>query len=125
GAGKLWSEIADRVLSIICCLLAPASTHSVRFRNCASSVRAAAALKQFGPRSLGFQNSGASKPAAQERSTRQAKPCLPLTTVSERRPPRRRTLASAEIDGGAALRASAISSARLLSRYCSIGAIVG
>src|SRR5215471_4340545 len=82
GGLKLWSTTAAVVLSIICSLVAPASTHSVSLRYRGSSVRAATGLKQFGARSLGFQNSGSSKPAAQERSTKQTKPFLPLTAVS-------------------------------------------
>src|SRR6516164_105349 len=82
GGLKLWSATAAVVLSISCCLVAPASTHSVRLRYRGSSVRAAGGLKQFGARSLGFQNSASSKPAAQERSTKQTKPLLPLTAVS-------------------------------------------
>jgi hypothetical protein len=45
-------------------------------------VRAAGGLKQFGARILGFQNPGSSKPAAQERSTKQTKPFLPFAAVS-------------------------------------------
>src|SRR6516225_6790390 len=108
GGLKLWSATAAVVLSIICSLVTPANTHSVRLRYCGSSVRAAGGLKQFGARSLGFQNSGSLKPAAQERSTKQTKPFLPLTATSYPRLPSTSTSASAEIDGGAALRASAI-----------------
>ena len=78
----MWLAKAARVRSIICSLVAPASTHSVRFRYCGSSVRAAGALKQFGARIFGFQNSASSKPAAHERSTKQTKPFVPLTAVS-------------------------------------------
>src|SRR5215469_12664619 len=40
GGLKLWSATAAVVLSIICCLVAPASTHSVRLRYRGSSVEA-------------------------------------------------------------------------------------
>src|SRR5215475_5635660 len=105
GGLKCWLATAALVFSISCCLLAPDSTHLVRSRYWGSSVRAAGELKQFGARSLGFQKSGSSKPAAQERSTKQTKPFLPLTAVSYPWLPSTRTSASAEIDGGAALRA--------------------
>src|SRR6266478_1172792 len=43
---------------------------------------AAAEFKHIGARSLGFQNSASSNPAAQDRQTRQIKPFLPLAAVS-------------------------------------------
>src|SRR5262249_47156446 len=125
GALKSWLATAALVRLIICCLVAPAKTHSLRLRYWGSSVRAAGGLKQFGARSLGFQNSGSSKPAAHERSTKQTKPFFPFTAVSYPRLPSTSTRASPEMDGGEALRASAISSSRLAMRYCSTGAISG
>src|SRR5215471_4478669 len=116
---------AALVLSMISGFGTPASTHSVRLRITGSSVRTAGALKQFGARSLGFQNCRSSKPAVQERSTKQTNSFLPFTAVSYPWRPRTSTVASPEIDGGAAVRARAISSARLAMRYCSTGAIAG
>src|ERR1700743_239442 len=101
GSVNVWLATAARVLSIICSLVAPARTHSVRLRYCGSSVRAATELKQFGDRILGFQNSGSSNPAAHERSTKQTKPFFPLMAVSYPLAPRTSTSASDEIEGGA------------------------
>src|SRR5260221_11383204 len=78
---------ADRAFSIICCLLVPARTHSVRARYCGRTLRTAAGLKQFGARTLGFQNSGSSNPAAHDRSTKQVKPFVPLLAISYARLP--------------------------------------
>src|SRR5450432_645437 len=127
GSGDLnsWAAMAERAFVFISCLLTPANTHSVRLTYCGSTVRTAGGLKQFGARSFGFQNCGSSKPASQERSTKQTKPFLPLTAVSYPRSPSTSTSASAEIEGGAAVRASAISSSRAEIRYCPIGAIAG
>src|SRR5450432_3001101 len=122
---KVLSASAALVRAIISGFDAPASTHSVRLRYWDRTSRAAGALKQLGERTLGFQNSASSNLSAQERSTMQTKSFLPLTAVSKPWPPSTSTSASAEIDGGAALRARAISSSRLAMRYCSLGAIVG
>src|SRR5262249_26047713 len=117
GVPKVWLAIAARALSIICTLSTPASAHSVRFRYCGSTLRTAGGLKQFGARSLGFQNSASSKPADQERSTKHTKPFLPLAAVSYPCLPSTSTSASAEIESGAAPRASAISSCAVAMRY--------
>src|SRR5215467_2048339 len=125
GAPKVWLATAARALSIICALSTPASAHSVRFRYCGSTLRTAGGLKQLGARSFGFQNSASSKLAAQERSTKHTKPLLPLTAVAYPCLPSTSASASAEIEGGAAVRASVISSCASAMRYCSTGAIAG
>ena len=86
--------------------------------------RAAGELKQTGERSLGFQKSGSSLPAAQERHTMHTNPFLPFTAISYPCRPRIMTSASREMDSGAALRAKAISAVRSI-RYWSSEAIVG
>ena len=50
--------------------------------NCASSVRAAGALKQFGALIFGFQNSGSSNDALHERSMKHTDPFFPFTASS-------------------------------------------
>src|SRR3984893_17915370 len=82
GAVKRRLANATRAFSIIRSLPIPASAHSVRCKYCGSTLRTAGGLKQFGARSLGFQNSASPKPAAHERSTKHTKPFLPLTPVS-------------------------------------------
>src|ERR1700747_2744197 len=98
-------------------LESPANTNSVLLNVSGRMDRTAGGLKQIGPRIFGFQNSGKSNGDIHDRSTRQAKPFLPLTAVSYPRRPSTMTSASVEIDGGAALRAIAISAFRSAIRY--------
>ena len=56
----------------------PAKTSLVLSRKIGRKVRAAAALKQLGERTLGFQKSASVVAAAQERSTMQTKPLVPF-----------------------------------------------
>src|SRR5215472_2277290 len=124
GAVNVWLAYAAFDFSMICCLLAPANAHSVRFKYCGSTERTAGGLKQFGARILGSQNSVSPNGAVQARSMKQTKPFLPFTAVSYPWLPSTSTSALAEIDGGAALRASAISSSALM-RYSASGAMTG
>jgi hypothetical protein len=87
----------------------PANTSLVFIKNVGTKVLAAAGLKQMGARTLGFQNSGSSVAAPQDRSTMHKKPFVPFTAVAYPCGPSTITSAASEIDGGAAVRASAIS----------------
>src|SRR5215469_6930917 len=78
----------------------------------------------MGLRFLGLQNSGLLNGPANALPTTQTKPFFPWTAVSKFFGPSTRISASREIDGGAAVRASAISASRFI-RYCSIGAMLG
>src|SRR5258708_28855464 len=78
----------------------------------------------MGLRFFRFQNSGLFSGPANALPTRQTKPFLPLTAVSKFFCPNTIISASRDIDGGAAVRAIAISAARAI-RYCSIGAMPG
>src|SRR5262245_59232078 len=78
----------------------------------------------MGLRFLGLQNSGLLNGPANALPTTQTKPFLPWTAVSKFFRPRTRISASRDIDGGAAVRANAISASRFI-RYCSIGAMLG
>src|SRR5277367_3302825 len=98
---------------------------SVRLMVSGRIVRAAAGLKQAGTRTLGFQNSTELNGDVHDRSTTQTKPFFPSMAVSYPRHPRTRIFASADMDSGAALRASAISALRSGIRYCSIEAMLG
>src|SRR5580658_1026765 len=86
---------------------------------------AAAALKQLGERTLGFQKSGASVDAAQPRSTIQRKPLVPFTAVVYPVGVSTITSAASAMDAGAALRARAISVFSSAIRYFSRGAMDG
>src|SRR3954465_13212217 len=88
-----------------------------------TNVLVAGGLKQIGARTFGFQNSGLSLAAAHDRATRQRKPFLPFTAVVYPSVVSTITSASAEIDAGAALRASAISESLSGIRYWFRGAI--
>ena len=110
--------------SIICALVRPARAHSVRCKYCGSTLRTAGGLKQFGARSLGFQNSGSSKPAVQARSIKHVQPLVPLTATLYPVFVNTSTVARAETDDGPPVRAIAISIAPGM-RYFSTGAIVG
>src|SRR5271167_4678025 len=109
---------------MICSLDIPDSTSSVRLIVRGRIERTAGGLKQIGPRIFGFQNCAKSNGDIHDRSTRQAKPFVPLTAVSYPCRPKTITSASPEIDGGAALRAIAISAPRSVIRYSSRGAIL-
>src|SRR5215475_3188515 len=63
------------------CLDFPASTSFVFIKKMGANVFAAGGLKQMGERTLGFQKSGSSVAAPQDRSTRQRKPFVPFTAV--------------------------------------------
>src|SRR5215469_2640602 len=102
---------------MISAFVLPANTISVLLRVVGKTDRAAGGLKQIGPRTLGFQNSGASEGDIQPRSTTHTNPFLPSTAVSYPFFPSTRTVALCEIDSGAALRAKAISAFRSAIRY--------
>src|SRR5215831_2137150 len=87
------------------------------------SDRTAGGFMQMGLRFFGLQNSGLFNGPANALPTTQTKPFLPRTAVSKFFCPSTRISASREIDGGAAVRASAISASRSI-RYCSIGAML-
>src|SRR5579864_2123633 len=78
----------------------------------------------MGLRFFGFQNSGLLNGPANALPTAQTKPFFPLTATSKFFSPSTRISASRDIDGGAAVRAIAISASRSI-RYCSIGAMLG
>src|SRR5258708_11955914 len=78
----------------------------------------------MGLRFLGFQNSGLFNGPANALPTAQTKPFLPWTAISKFFCPSTKISASRDIDGGAAVRASAISASRSI-RYCAIGAMLG
>src|SRR5690348_15546015 len=78
----------------------------------------------MGERTLGFQNSGRRLGAAHDRSTRQTNSFFPSATVVYPPRPITNTWASAEMAGGAALRARATSASRPI-RYFARGAIRG
>src|SRR5579862_2171581 len=78
----------------------------------------------MGLRFFGFQNSGLLNGPANALPTTHTKPFLPWIAVSKFFFPSTRIVASRDIDGGAAVRASAISASRSI-RYCAIGAMVG
>src|SRR5579862_608174 len=120
------SLLATAVLiaSVIWALEAPANAMPVSLMAYGMRDRAAGGLKQMGLRFFGFQNSGLFNGPANALPTRQTKPFLPWTAVSKFFCPSTRTVASRDIDGGAAVRAIAISASRSI-RYCSIGAMVG
>src|SRR5271170_7035063 len=103
----------------------PASTNLVFIRKIGTKVLVAAALKQCGARNLGFQKFGLSVAAPQPRSTRHMKPFLPGATVLYPSLVSTITSASPEMDGGAAVRASAISAFWSAIRYSLKGAIAG
>src|SRR6202035_473117 len=103
----------------------PANASSFLFKTIGTMDRAAGGLKQAGPRDLGVQNLGSSKPAVHDRSTRHTQPFFPGTAVSKPWRVSTRTVASADIEGGAALRANAISALRSAMRYGSTGPMVG
>src|SRR5215469_17638674 len=86
---------------------------------------AACALKQWGARIFGFQNSALSVPCAHDLSTMQRKPLVPFTAVLYPSRPSTITSAPSEMEPGAALRASAISDCSSDIRYCSSGAMLG
>src|SRR5215475_7014464 len=88
------------------------------------SDRAAGGFMQIGLRFFGLQNSGLFNGPANALPTTQTKPFLPWTAVSKFFCPSTKTSASRDIEGGAAVRASAISASRFI-RYCSIGAMLG
>src|SRR5579863_4099279 len=87
----------------------PDNANSFLFKMIGRIDRTAAGLKQPGPRDLGVQNRESAKPAVHDRSTRHTQPFLPSTAGSKPCRVSTRTEASADIEGGAALRASAIS----------------
>src|SRR5215831_16604626 len=85
--------------------------------------RAAGGFKQIGLRFFGLQNSGLFNGPANARPTTQTKPFLPWTAVSKFFDPSTKISASRDIEGGAAVRASAISASRSM-RYWSMGAML-
>src|SRR5208283_2796475 len=103
----------------------PASASSVNLNSTGSAERTAGAFRHTGPRIFGFQYPGSSKPLVQDRSTKQTNPFLPVTAVWYPWRVSTMTVASLDIVGGAALRASAISASRSAMRYSSSGAITG
>src|SRR5580704_14526689 len=103
----------------------PSSASFVFIRKMGTKVLAATELKQMGARTLGFQKFGSSVEAPHDRSTRQRKPLVPFTAVVYPFDPSTITSAASEMDGGAAVRASAISEFLSGIRYCSKGAIAG
>src|ERR1700722_9968479 len=123
-AGNSLLSKAALIASAIASLDRPDNTNSVFFTVMGTLNRAAGGLKQIGPRILGFQKTGSSTPAVHPRSTMQTKPFLPFTATSYPCGPITITSASAEMDGGAALWAIAISAFRSIM-YCSTGAIFG
>src|SRR5579862_247482 len=116
---------ADAVAATISIFDFPASASLVFIMKIGAKLLAAGGLKQTGERTLGFQNSGSSVAAPQDRSTKQRKLFLPFTAVLY--PSRSNTITSApsEMDAGAALRANAISEFSSAIKYCSTGAITG
>src|ERR1700740_985860 len=102
---------------MISAFVLPAKTISVLSRVVGSTDRTAGGLKQIGPRSLGFQNCGASEGDIHPLSTTHTKPFLPSLAVSYPWRPRTRILASRDMASGAALRANAISAFRSAMRY--------
>src|SRR5271154_2189775 len=122
--GNSFLSKAVLIASAISSLDRPARTNSVFLTVMGTLNRAAGGLKQIGPRILGFQNTGSSTPAVHPRSTMHTKPFLPFTATSYPCRPITITSASAEMDGGAALSANAISALRSIM-YCSTGAIFG
>src|SRR5215469_6930443 len=119
------SPLANAVLlpAMISACVLPARAISVRLYVVGKTDRAAGGLKQIGPRTLGFQNSGASGGDIQPRSTTHTNPFLPATAVSYPCCPKTKTVASCEMDSGAALRAKAISAFRSAIRYSPTGAM--
>src|SRR5215831_17695839 len=102
----------------------PASTSSVRLSCIGRTDLAACGLRHVGARNLGFQNSGSAIGLCQLRSTRQTNPFLPLTAALYPRDVKTRISASFEIEGGAAVRASATSDSWSLIKYRSSGAML-
>src|SRR5580692_10127697 len=98
-AGSSFFSNADVVAARICALDFPASTRLVFIRKMGRNVLEAAGLKQFGARTLAFQNSGSSVDFAQERSTMQTKPFGLFTDVKEPSRSSRNTSATSEIEG--------------------------
>src|SRR3984957_6994570 len=94
-----------------------ARASSANLSTTGNAERTAGAFRHMGPRILGFQYPGSSKPLVQDRSTRQTKPFLPVTAVWNPWRVSTMTLASLEIAAGAELRASAISASRSAMRY--------
>src|SRR3984957_17619412 len=107
------SSLLAKAASVACRISSfdfPVSTNLVFIRKIGTKVLVAAELKQCGARNLGLQKFSLSVGAPQRRSTRHMKPFLP--GAPDLYPSRGRPLtsASSEIEGGAAVRASAISS---------------
>src|SRR5258708_4575445 len=103
----------------------PANASSFLFKMMGKMDRTAGGLKQPGPRDLGVQNLGSWKLAVHDRSTKHTQPFFPSLAVSKPCRVSTRTLASADIEGGAALRANATSALRSAMRYGSTGPMVG
>src|SRR5260370_1292855 len=109
----------------ISALESPANANSFLFRTIGTMDRTAGGLKQAGPRDLGVQNRGSLKAAVNDRSTKHTQPFFPSLAVSKPCRVSTRTVASADIEGGAALRANAISALRSAMRYGSTDPMVG
>src|SRR5689334_22283333 len=124
GAPSSFLATAVLIASMIWALEAPANAIPVSFIAYGMSDRAAGGLRQMGLRFFGFQNSGLFSGPPNALPTRQTKPFLPWTAVSKFFCPSTKISASRDIDGGAAVRAIAISASRSI-RYCSIGAMLG
>src|SRR5579862_4053391 len=107
--GSSFLSSADAVASTISVFDLPAITNLVFIRKMGTKVFAAGGLKQIGERTLGFQNSASSVEAPHDRSTRQRKPFVPFTADEYPWGPSTITSAASEMEGGAAVRASAIS----------------
>src|SRR5581483_9462997 len=84
----------------------PAIAILLRRRRIGTIERAAAGFIQSAALILGFQNSGQSKAAVQLLATMQTNPFLPSTAVSYPFCPRTRTVASRDMESGAALLAN-------------------
>src|SRR5579862_3244620 len=82
GAGAFCAMADAFARAIISDLERPASTHRVLSKFTGNTELAAAAFRQSGPRILGFQKTGSSKEANQERSTRHTNPFFPAAADS-------------------------------------------
>jgi hypothetical protein len=77
-----WSAYAAFAFAAISSRVSPAIAQFVSARYCGSTLRTAGGLRHPAPRPCQFQNSGSSKPAVQDRPTRQTQPLVPLTATT-------------------------------------------
>src|SRR5579863_2443327 len=94
--------IADKISA----LERPAITILLRRKTIGNIERAAWGFRQSAPLTFGFQNSDQSNAAIQALSTMQTNPFLPSTAVSYPCRPKTKTVASVDMESGAALRAN-------------------